>query len=113
VLAPESGGVQRNRFARGIEAICAEALPKFRPRNAGGQRGAAIPRRAGKRWDFGAGKPPAPDESKAEHIQAERPTRGLAGGHEEGTRHKKLISELFCLTCTFLRAYKRDLGVGC
>jgi len=76
-------------FARGIEAICAEALPKFRPRNAGVQRGAAIPRRAGKRLDFGAGKPQAPDESKAEHIQAERPTRGLGCWHEEGTRTNK------------------------
>jgi len=67
-------------FARTGEAICAEALPKFRPRNAGGQRGAAIPRRAGKRKDAGVGKPPAPDKSKAEHIQAEHVTRGLAGG---------------------------------
>ncbi|NPA46927.1 MAG: hypothetical protein GXO24_06915 [Chlorobi bacterium] len=73
-------------FARGGGAICAEALPKLRPRNAGGQRGAAIPRRVGKRWNFGVGKPQAPDESKAEHIQAETPTRGLARGHEEGTR---------------------------
>jgi len=66
-------------------------LPKFRPRNAGGQRGAAIPRRAGWRRDSGIGKPVAPDESKAEHIQAETPTRGLGRGPEEGTRpnHKK------------------------
>jgi len=76
--------------ARTGEAICAEALPKFRPRNAGGQRGAAIPRRASERWDFGIGKPPAPDECKAEHIQAETVTRGLAQGPEEGTRPKKL-----------------------
>jgi len=159
--------------ARGIGAICAEALPKFRPRNAGGQRGAAIPRRAGKWRDLGVDKPPAPDESKAEHIQAkhppeadtaavtrglargpregakrqgakgmpkvrrggggdqrkppyaacrpradpsellaEHPTRGLARGYEEGTRHKKLNSEFICLACTFLGAYERDLGFG-
>jgi len=62
-------------------------LPKFRPRNAaGGQRGAAIPRRAGKRWAWNVGKPPAPDESKAEHIQAETVTRGLARRQEEGAR---------------------------
>jgi len=79
--------------ARGGEAICAEALPKFRPRNAGGQRGAAIPRRAGKRRDFVAGKPPAPDESKAEHILAETPTRGPGCWILEGTRlYKKIWS---------------------
>ena len=54
----------------------------------------------------------APDESKAEHIQAERPTRGLRRRVEEGTRHKKLNSEFNCLACTFLGAYERDLGVG-
>ena len=45
-------------------------------------------RRAGKRRDSGVGKPVAPDESKAEHIQAERPTRGLVRWPGEGTRPK-------------------------
>ena len=65
--------------------------------NAGGQRGVAIPRGAGKRWEIGVGKPRAPDESKAEHIQAEHPpeaetaavTRGLARRNPEGARPKK------------------------
>ncbi|NPA45842.1 MAG: hypothetical protein GXO24_01355 [Chlorobi bacterium] len=62
---------------------------EVRPRNAGGQWGAAIPRRAGKRWVWAVGKPPAPGESKAEHIQAERPTRGFVFWPVEGTRPNK------------------------
>jgi len=36
--------------------------------------------------DSGVGKLPAPDESKAEHIQAETVTRGLGRWAEEGAR---------------------------
>jgi len=89
-------------------------LPKFRPRNAGGQRGAAIPRRTGKRRDSGVGKPQAPDESKAEHIQAKHVTRGLAGRTGEGTRHKNLIRNLFAWHIPFWGLMNGiwDLGFG-
>ena len=51
-------------------------------RTAGSRHSAA----GGQAEDFGVGRPPAPDESKAEHIQAETATRGFAGRHAEGTR---------------------------
>ena len=55
-------------------------------RTAGSRHSAA----GGQAVAFGVGKPPAPDESKAEHILAEAPTRGLAGRLAEGTRPKNI-----------------------
>jgi len=84
-------------------------VPAAECRRTEGSRHSAVGGQAG---GSGGGKPPAPDECKAEHIQAETVTRGFAGRHEEGTRHKKLIPEFICLACTFLGAYERDLGFG-
>jgi len=63
-------------------------------RTAGSRHSAA----GGQARDLDVGKPPAPDKSKAEHIQAEHPTRGPARGHKEGARHDKKTFALSLFT---------------
>ena len=61
-------------------------VPAAECRRTAGSRHSAAGGQAGgfRRWQA-----PAPDESKAEHILAETPTRGLVHGQKEGTRHDK------------------------
>jgi len=58
-------------------------VPAAECRRTAGSRHSAAGRASG---DSGVGKLPAPDESKAEHIQAETVTRGLGRWAEEGAR---------------------------
>jgi len=99
--------------ARGGGAICAEALPKFRPRNAGGQRGAAIPRRAGKRRDFAGASRWRRTRARPSTYKRSTRSAALREGRRKGRAIKNLNRNLFAWHVPFwgLMNGSWDLGV--